>query len=105
MLGEAAHETRREERVPIDGAIRFRYPDLFTGRMKDFCPGGLRAEIPVSLDVNSPIEVEIFGGRILASGHVRWVRLEEAQVHVGIQFRDGDRDMIRQVQEWKSRIV
>ena len=105
MQGEDVQETRREDRVPIDVEIRFRYPDVFKGTMKNFCSSGMGAEIPVSLDIDSPVEVEIFEGRLLASGHVRWVALEEGQVRVGIQFREGDQEIIRQVKEWKGRIT
>jgi PilZ domain len=104
MSGGDVQEARREERVPIDVEIRFRYPEVFKGKMKDFCAGGLGAEIPVSVDIDSPVEVEIFEGRLLASGHVRWVALEEDTVRVGIQFREGDREIVRQIKEWKGRI-
>ena len=99
-----AKEVRHEERVPIDVEIRFRYPEVFRGRMKDFCSGGMGAEVPISMDIDSPVEVEIFDGRLLASGHVRWLRVEEGGVRVGIQFREGDLDIIQQVKEWKGRI-
>lgn len=105
MNGGEVHEARHEPRVPIEVEIRFRYPEVFKGRMKDFCSGGLGAEIPVTLDIDSPVEVEIFEGRLLASGHVRWVSLENGSVRVGIQFRDGDQDIIRQVKEWKGHIA
>ena len=97
-------EARHEERVPIDVEIRFRYPEVFRARMKDFCAGGMGAEVPISMDIDSPVEVEIFEGRLLASGHVRWIRMEDDSVRVGIQFREGDRDIIQQVKEWKGRI-
>ena len=105
MQGEAVENARREERVSIDVEIRFRYPEVFSGTMKDFCSGGLRAEIPVSMDIDSPVEVEIFNGRLLASGHVRWLQVDDGSVRVGIQFREGDRDIIRQVKEWTGRIT
>ncbi len=95
---------RKEERTPVDVEIRFRYPEVFKGRMRDFCSGGMGAQIPVTVDIDSPVEVEIFEGRILASGHVRWVTIEEGNVRVGIQFREGDRDIIRQVRTWKGDI-
>jgi len=50
------------------------------------------------------VEVEIFEGRLLASGHVRWIKLEDGSVRVGIQFREGERAIIQQVKEWKGRI-
>lgn len=100
-----AQEARAESRVPIDVEIRFRYPEVFKGKMRDFCAGGMGAQIPVSVDVDSPVEVEIFEGRLLASGHVRWIAMEDESVRVGIQFRDGDRDIIRQVKEWKGKIT
>ena len=105
MPGAVPQEIRSEERVPVDLEIRFRYPEVFLGRMKDFCASGLGAEIPFSVDVNSPVEIEIFEGRLLAGGHVRWVTLEDGTVRVGIKFREGDRGIIRQVRDWKGRFV
>ena len=104
MNGGDVQEARREERTPIDVEIRFRYPEVFQARMKNFCAGGLGAEVPISMDIDSPVEVEIFEGRLLASGHVRWIKLEDGSVRVGIQFREGERAIIQQVKEWKGRI-
>jgi hypothetical protein len=98
-------DPRREERVPVDLEIRFRYPELFRGKVKDFCSGGIGAQVPLSLEVNSPVEMEIFQGRLLASGHVRWMRVDEDTVHVGIQFREGERDLIEQIREWKGDLT
>ena len=105
MHGDNPKGQRGEERHAADMEIRFRYPEIFRGRMKDFCPSGLGAEVPVFVDVDSPVEIEIFEGRLLASGHVRWVHTEDDLVRIGIQFREGDREIIRQVQDWKGRIV
>ena len=105
MAGDQAQEVRGEERLAVDMEIRFRYPEVFKGRMKDFCPSGIGAEVPVFVDVDSPVEIEIFEGRLLASGHVRWVRTADNLVRIGIKFRAGDREIIRQVQDWKGNIV
>ena len=105
MPQEDLQQARGEERIPVDVEIRFRYPEVFQGRMKDFCASGLGAEIPLPVEVDSPVEIEIFEGRLLASGHVRWVHLEDGTVHVGIQFREGDREIIKQVRDWKGRFV
>ena len=95
---------RNEERVEVDAEIRFRYPEVFTGRMKDFCAGGMGAQIPVTMDVDSPVEMEIFNGNILASGHVRWLRIEGDHVTVGIQFREGEQDLIKEIGEMKGNL-
>ena len=104
MPGRQVQEVRGEPRIPIDVEVRFRYPEVFKGIMKDFCTGGLGAEVPVTMEIDSPVEVEIFEGRLLASGHVRWIKLEDGSVRVGIQFREGERAIIQQVKEWKGRI-
>lgn len=90
---------RQEDRMEVDVEIRFRYPEVFTGRMKDFCAGGMGAQIPLTMDVDSPVEMEIFNGKILASGHVRWLRVEGEQVIVGIQFRKGEQELIQEITE------
>lgn len=105
MPQDDLQQDRGEERIPVDVEIRFRYPEVFQGRMKDFCASGLGAEIPLPVEVDSPVEIEIFEGRLLASGHVRWVRLEDGTVRVGVQFREGDRDIIKQVRDWKGRFI
>ena len=98
-------ECRKGNRVPVDLEIRFRYPEVFNGLVRDFCNGGVAADIPVSLDVDSPVEIEIFEGRLLASGHVRWIRAEDGTVRVGIQFREGERELIEKIQYWKGSLA
>ena len=97
-------QLREEERVGMDAEIRFRFPDKFVGKMKDFCSGGIGAELPIQLDVDSPVELEIFGGRLFASGHVRWIQVKENTITVGIQFREGDREIIKAVSELTGKI-
>lgn len=97
-------ERRSEERVPVDAEIRFRYPDVFRARVHDFCRGGLKADVPFSLEVDSPVEVEVFDGRLLAGGHVRWVTLEDGEIHVGIQFRPEDLALIKEISNWRGKL-
>lgn len=98
-------EVRKEPRVPVDLEIRFRYPEVFNGLVRDFCTGGVGADVPVSLDVDSPVEMEIFEGRLLASGHVRWVKVEDGTMKVGIQFREGEHELIEQINNWKGSVA
>lgn len=93
---------RDDERVPLEAELRFRYPSDFLGRMKDFCQGGIGAELPVSVDIDSPVELEVFGGRLLISGHVRWLHIDQETVHVGIQFRESDRDLVLHIKDLKG---
>jgi len=98
-------ETRREDRLSADLEIRFRYPEVFEGLVRDYSSGGVGADIPLPLDVDSPVEMEIFEGRLLASGHVRWVTKEDGTIKVGIQFREGERELIEQIHAWKGAVV
>ena len=96
---------RREERIPVDVEIRFRYPDIFKAKMRDFCPGGMGAEIPVPIAVDSTVELEIFQGMLLTSGTVRWVNVEEGTWRVGIQFKESDRELLEKIRAIKGSIV
>ena len=96
---------RQDKRLEADAEIRFRYPEVFTGKMRDFCPGGIGADIPITMEINSPVEMEILEGKILASGHVRWLRIENETVTIGIQFRQGERELMAQIQDWKGGLA
>lgn len=93
---------REFERVAMDAEIRFHYPRRFIGRMRDFSIGGMAAEVPQKIEMDSPVEMEIFQGKLLATGHVRWLRIEAETVSVGIQFREGERELIAQIKDWKG---
>lgn len=93
---------REHERVPADVEIQFRYPNRFVGQMYDYSIGGMRARVPKELKMNSPVEMEIFDGKLLATGHVRWLRIEKDLVNVGIQFREEERELIAQIKDWKG---
>ncbi len=95
-------QQRRDERFAVEGEIRFRYPEVFTGRMRDLSKGGLGAWVPVTIEVNSPVEVELFGRRLLARGHVRWVNPARERREIGIQFREGDRERIARFGNWQE---
>lgn len=95
-------ELREFERVPVDAEIRFRYPKQFIGRMLDFSIGGMGAQVPQKIEMNSPVEIEIFQGKLLATGHVRWFKIEEETISIGIQFREGERELIAQIKDWKG---
>ena len=93
---------REHERVPVDGEIRFRYPGRFIGHMRDYSIGGMRARVPQKIEPDSSVEVEIFEGKLLATGHVRWLKIEEDVVSIGIQFQEGERELIAQIKDWKG---
>ena len=98
-------DLREHERVPVDVEIQFRYPNRFLGQMYDYSIGGMRARVPRELKMDSPVEMEIFNGNILASGHVRWLKIDGDHVTVGIQFREGEQELIAQIKDWKGRLA
>ncbi len=93
---------REFDRVPVDAEIRFRYPHSFIGHMRDFSIGGMGAKVPQKIETDSPVEIEIFQGKLLATGHVRWFKIEEDAISIGIQFREGERELIAQIKDWKG---
>lgn len=93
---------REHERVLVDSEIRFRYPNRFIGQMDDYSIGGLRARVPQELELDSPVEMEIFDGKLLAAGHVRWHSFEKNEISIGIQFREGEQELVAQIKGWKG---
>jgi len=98
-------DIRSDKRTPVDVEIRFRYPMQFNGKMKDFAFGGMGAEIPVSVDVDSSVELEICEGRFLITGQVQWTRIEDGRVRIGVKFKESQRDLIEHVKELKGNIT
>lgn len=98
-------ELRQDPRVVADGEIRFRFPDVFSAQMFDYSKGGLGARIPNTLELNTPVEMEIFQGKLLASGHVRWIKIENETVSIGIQFREGEQELIAKIKDWKGALT
>ena len=88
--------------MPADEEIQFRFPGRFIGHMRDFSIGGMGAQVPRKIEMNSPVEIEIFQGKLLATGHVRWLKIEEDAISIGIQFREGERELIAQIKDWKG---
>lgn len=89
-------QDRRDERIEMEAEVRFRYPEVFTGHLRNLSSGGMGARIPVTIEVNSPVEVEFFNCGLLACGHVRWVSHVLEEQEIGIQFRESDRQIISQ---------
>lgn len=102
QLNDRMENLREFERVPVDAEIRFRYPNRFIGRIRDFSIGGMGATVPQKIAMDSPVEIEIFQGKLLATGHVRWFKIEEDVISIGIQFREGERELIAQIKDWKE---
>lgn len=95
---------RTEEREVVDGEIRFRYPLQIDAHVTDLSTGGFGAEVPVQLEVDTAVEIEIFEGRLLASGTVRWLKREGDRVRIGIRFREEDRAVIEEVRALRGHI-
>ena len=95
---------RENDRIDVDAEIRFRYPMPFNGKMTDFAKGGMGAEIPISVDIDSTLEMEICDGKFLVTGHVRWVNIKEGKVRIGVKFNESQRDLIEHVKNIKGNI-
>lgn len=91
---------RSDERIPMDMEIRFRYPKDFHGKVVDYCKRGIGVEIPVELEVDMPIEMEIFKRNFLVEGKVRWVKASGCSITAGIQFGENHYDLIENIHLW-----
>ena len=85
---------RGEARIRVDMEIRFRYPKIFHARVRNYSKGGIGVEVPITLKVDAPIELEIFKSSFLVEGKVRWVQKGENDYTAGIQFKENALDLI-----------
>lgn len=90
---------RKAERSPWEGEIEFLTPEPCQGQAVDIAPGGVGVLIPVALEPETPVEMKIFHGRLIIYGWVRWVEETPDGYRTGIQFREDDWSIIRQVHE------
>ena len=78
------------ERVPFMESVRFHSPKPITGRGVDIGAGGIGVILDESLEVGTPVEIEVFAGHATAYGAVQWSREERGAHRVGIKFRSED---------------
>ena len=93
-------DQRIDDRIPMDMEIRFRFPKDFQGKVKDYCKRGIGVEIPVALEVDTPIEMEIFKSNFLVEGRIRWVVATEGSILAGIQFKEKHYDLVENIHLW-----
>ena len=88
-------DRRRWQRVKFDGEVRICSSDGTVVKGVNISAGGICLMDPsFALSVDTPLEIEIVGGRAKTKGMVRWVEpLSEGQC-VGIQFVEEDETLL-----------
>lgn len=89
---------RRAVRVPFFGPVRIRKPVSVSTEGVDLCPGGIGLRSGVELPAGTAVELEVFGGRAIFLGTVRWVHPEGSGFRIGVEFSREDASLIAQVQ-------
>ena len=83
-------EHRKTPRVAFQEGLRFRTEDTFVGHGIDISAGGIGAWVPVFLEPDTSVEVELFQGYASVLGTVRWCRPDGEGYRVGVQFSAED---------------
>ena len=90
-------EQRTTERFSFEEEITILSPRRIEGRSIDIGAGGIGVEIPETLELETPLEIQILGGNAVVYGTVRWVKPLEKGCRLGIRFREEDWNIIELV--------
>ncbi len=102
--GSKRQSQRKSERLALPEPVRLRKPVAQEGRCVDIGTGGIGVELASPLTPGSPVELELFGGRAIFLGMVRWAQsLPDGTCRVGIQIRDEDQTLIARVQALRAQ--
>ena len=94
---------RRAVRVAFFGPVRIRKPVSVMTEGVDLCPGGIGLRSPAELSAGTAVELEVFGGRAIFLGTVRWVQPAGSEFRIGVEFSAEDASLIAEVQAMLAR--
>jgi hypothetical protein len=92
----------RAARIPFPEPVQIRKPIQATTQGVDLGPGGIGLRSPVQLAIGTAVELELFGGRAIFLGTVRWVQPLGSGFRIGVQFPQEDASLIAQVHARRS---
>lgn len=102
LVDKEASGARRNDRIAFFQPVKFRKPEEMLTQGVDLGIGGLgvRARKPLAKD--TPVEVELFEGKAIFLGTVRWCQPLGSGFRMGIQFREEDVELVARVLEMRT---
>jgi hypothetical protein len=95
--------TQRKTRVPFFEPVQIRKPVPILTQGVDLGSGGVGLRSTVAIPVDTAIELELFGGRAIFLGTVRWCSPLGSGFRIGVEFARDDATLIEQVHALRSR--
>ena len=89
---------RRAERIPFFEPVQIRKPIRALTQGVDLGPGGIGLRSAVALAEGTAVELELFGGRAIFLGTVRWLQPVGSGFRIGVEFSREDASLIALVQ-------
>ena len=89
---------RRAARIPFFEPVQIRKPVSILTQGVDLGPGGIGLRSSVTLAEGTAVELDLFGGRAIFLGTVRWVQAVGSGFRLGVEFSREDASLIALVQ-------
>ncbi len=93
---------RRAERIPFLEPVQIRKPAALRAQGVDLGQGGIGLRTTEPLPVGAAVELELFGGRAIFLGSVRWCQPLGSGFRIGVEFSAGDTSLIARVQALRA---
>ena len=97
MTTKEQAEQRQIPRTPYEEDILVTGPRHMEGRTVDVGAGGVGLLLPGGFDPGVRLTLQIFHGRLIVQGTVRWCRPEGEQFKLGLQFDELDWSILERV--------
>ncbi len=88
---------QRTERIPFFEPVQIRKPEPMLTQGVDLGVGGIGLRARKEIAPGTQVELELFGGRVIFLGTVRWCQPLGSGFRIGVQFREEDATLIAQV--------
>jgi hypothetical protein len=94
---------RRATRVPFFEPVQIRKPVPILTQGVDVGAKGVGLRSTVAIPVDTAVELELFGGRAIFLGTVRWCSPLGSGFRIGVEFTEEDASLIEQIHAMRSR--
>ena len=96
--------SRRGLRIVYFQPVKFLKPEEMLAQGVDLGLDGIGMRSRRPLEKDTPVELELFGGKAIFTSLVRWCRPLGSGFRIGVQFRDGDVALVAQVLEMRTEV-
>jgi len=93
---------RRAERIPFLEPVQIRKPSPLLAQGVDLGQGGIGLSMTEPISVGTAVELELFGGRVIFLGKVRWCQPLAGGFRIGVEFSAVDNSLISRVQALRA---